>query len=115
MKRNACYGIMLIILVCLFAAGCSRDRSEKIRGIVVSLSVDSEKNTVVIKEDKTGQQKTIVVAAEDMKKLQPGLKISARLKKGSNIADSVRVKTIHPPKAGELKTTDDNDRNDHDE
>lgn len=87
---------MLVMLVCVYAAGCSLDRHEKIRGTVISLTVDSEKNTVVIKEAKTGQQKTIIVSADDMKKLQPGLRITARLKKGSNIAESVKIKIVKP-------------------
>jgi hypothetical protein len=92
MKTNFRRWLMMIILAGLIAAGCSSDKHEKIRGTVIS--VDIEKNTVVIKAAKTGQQQTITLTANDMRKVQPGLRISALLKKGSNIADSVKVKMI---------------------
>lgn len=113
MKRNVCYGITMIILAGFIAAGCSLDKYEKTRGTIVSL--DSEKNEVVINVKKTGQQKTIIVTADDMKKLQPGLKISALLKKGSNIAESVKVKMIKPPKTGKQGGPGDKDRNEQEE
>jgi|GEM_PF-2942802 len=113
MKRNVFYGIMLIILAGFIAAGCSLDKPEKIRGTV--MSVDTEKNTVVIKETKTGQQKTITLTADDLRRVQPGLKISALLKKGSNSADSVKVKTVKPKTTVNESKSGDTHNNDQQE
>ena len=60
-----------------------------VRGTVVS--VDTAKNAIVVKENKTGESKTIVVDASIIPTLKAGDHVKATLKAGSNAAESVKI------------------------
>jgi hypothetical protein len=83
----------LIILICLFfllwplSFGCSK--ADVIRGIIVS--VDTTKNEIVIKDKKTGAEKTIAVNLGDMASLKKDAAVKVTLEPGTNKAQSIKL------------------------
>ena len=69
--------------------------TETIRGKIIS--VDTAKNEIVVKENKTGTEKTIVVDSIIISSLKANEMVKVTLKSGSNVAE--KVKDITPPVA----------------
>lgn len=70
--------------------------TEIIRGKIVS--IDSAKNEIVIKDNKTGLEKSILVNAKEVGSLKVGEELKVTLKSGTNIAESVK-KIVHKIKS----------------
>jgi len=64
---------------------------ETIRGKIIS--IDMAKNVIVVKEDKTGTEKTITIDAKVISSLNMNEEVKVSVKEGSDIAAS--VKEIH--------------------
>ncbi len=62
--------------------------TETVRGKIVS--VDAVKNTIVVKESKTGIEKTIAVDAKAISNLKDNELVKVTLKEGSDTAVSVK-------------------------
>ena len=63
--------------------------TETVNGLVVS--IDKAKKEIVVKDEKTGQDKTFVVSEKAVSVVKTGEKVKVRVKLGSNIAESVKV------------------------
>lgn len=98
--------LLVIIMVLFFAVGMvipsfaqtapakkSQVTIEVIHGTVVS--IDAAKKEIVVKEVKTGQDKTFVVSEKAISLVKTGDKVKLRVKAGSNVAESVKV--VNPP------------------
>ena len=62
--------------------------TEIVRGKIVS--IDTGKNEIVVKENKTEKESTIVVSPEVISSLKVGEKVKVTLKAGSNVAERVK-------------------------
>jgi len=62
--------------------------AEIIRGKIIS--IDTAKNKIVVKENKTGTEKTIVIDPKVITTLRIDEQVKVTLKEGSNIAASVK-------------------------
>jgi uncharacterized lipoprotein YajG len=65
--------------------------TEVIYGVVVSM--DAAKKEIVVKDEKTGQDKTFVVSHKSLALIKTGEKVKIKAKAGTGIAES--VKTVH--------------------
>ena len=72
--------------------------TEIIRGKIIS--IDTTKNEIVVKENKTGKEKTIAVDPKVISSLKVGENVKVTLKAESNIAEKVReiIKPVAPTK-----------------
>lgn len=61
---------------------------ELIYGSVVS--VDKDKREIVVKEEKTGENKTFHVSGSSALLVNPGQRVKLKIKTGSNVAESVK-------------------------
>ena len=70
--------------------------TEIVRGKIVS--IDTTKFEIVIRENKTGNEKTIVVDQVVLPTLQKNDEIKATLKPGSNVAEKIKkiIKPVSP-------------------
>lgn len=73
----------------------TREQFELIRGRIIS--IDKEKNEIVIEEDQTHAQKTIEVHAGRIQYLNIGDHVRIRLKPGENKAENVKKLGIWHP------------------
>lgn len=62
---------------------------EVIYGVVISL--DKEKREIVVKEDKTGENKTFQAGEKAALDVKAGQKVKLKVKTGSRVAESVKV------------------------
>ncbi|HTZ11018.1 MAG TPA: hypothetical protein VMD04_01375 [Candidatus Margulisiibacteriota bacterium] len=62
--------------------------AEVVRGKIIS--IDTAKNEIVVKENKTGTEKTIAVDPKVISSLKAGEEVKARLKEGTNSAESIK-------------------------
>ena len=62
--------------------------TEVIRGKIIS--IDTAKNEIVVKENKTGTEKTITVDSKVIASLKVNEEVKVTLKEGSSIATSVK-------------------------
>lgn len=104
--------VSIVVLVALFSfTTLSYSQSEKtapkkaaeakadiVRGTVVS--IDAAKNAIVVKEKKSGTEKTIMAAPADIAPLKVGENVKAVLKEGTNTAESIKVVQPHTGMAG---------------
>jgi len=63
-------------------------KSEIIRGKIVS--IDTTKNEIVVKSNKSGVEKTITVDPKDIASLKTDENVKIKIKEGSNVAESIR-------------------------
>ncbi|MFA6357919.1 MAG: hypothetical protein WCY09_04545 [Candidatus Omnitrophota bacterium] len=63
-------------------------RTEIVRGKIIS--INAVKNEILVKENKTGTEKTIVVTLKAISSLEVNDELEVALKVGSNVAESVR-------------------------
>jgi len=75
--------------------------TEVIRGKIIS--IDTVKNEIVVKENKTGTEKTIAVDPTVISSLKTDENVKVTLKAGSNVAE--KVKEIIKPVAPAQKTS----------
>jgi len=77
--------------------------TEMIKGKIIS--IDTAKNEIVIKENKTGTEKTIAVDPTVISSLKTDEEVKVTLKAGSNVAESVKkiVKSATPAKKSSKK------------
>jgi hypothetical protein len=62
--------------------------TEVIKGKIIS--IDTARNEIVLKENKTGTEKTISVAPAVISSLKVGEEVKVTLKAGSNVAEKVK-------------------------
>ncbi len=104
MKKIRVIVVYLIAFICFatlsFAGGTkgtpsntTKHKAEIIIGKIVS--VDPVKNEIVIKEDKTGIDKTIQVRPKTISSLKIGEHVKAKLKPQDNKAESVKIIRKH--------------------
>jgi hypothetical protein len=67
--------------------------TEVVRGKIIS--IDKTKNEIVVKENKTGTEKTIAVDPKLISSLKANEEVRVTLKAGSNIAEKVKKITKH--------------------
>jgi hypothetical protein len=74
----------------------SQPKTEVIKGKIIS--IDAAKNEIVVKNNKDGVEKTIVVDPKVTPSLKTDEAVKVRVKEGTNIAESVKeiVKTAAP-------------------
>jgi hypothetical protein len=77
-------------------------KTEVVRGKI--LSIDPAKNEIVVKDNKTGVARSIVVDPKQIGSLKVDEEIRARLKSGSNIAESVK-RIVHKTHKSRKKTS----------
>ena len=70
------------------SANKTKVNTETVRGEIIS--VDMANNTIVVKEGKTGTEKTITVDSKVISSLKANEKVKVTVKKGSNVAVSVK-------------------------
>lgn len=104
--------VSIVVLVALFSfTALSFSQTEKvalkkvaetkadvIHGTIVS--IDTAKNEIVVKEKKSGTEKTIVAAPADIAPLKVGENVKAVLKEGTNTAESLKVVKPHTGMTG---------------
>lgn len=88
MKKNLCLWIAVIAIAGLAAFGCKKDRSNKVKGPVISINAVTHE--VVIKDKYTDTSKTIVVNENEIPMLKAGEIVKVKVKPGTNIAESVK-------------------------
>lgn len=54
-------------------------------------SIDAAKKEIVVKDEKTGQDKTFVVSEKTAAALKAGESVKVKVKTGSNVAETVKV------------------------
>jgi len=97
--------IILVVVFFLFAVGelisvspaqaasvKKIQKTETIRGKIIS--VDPAKNEVVVKDNKTGAEKTIAVAPKDSASLKVDEEVRITLKAGTNRAERIKKVVI---------------------
>ena len=62
--------------------------TEMVKGKIVS--IDAAKNEMVVKENKTGTEKTIAVDPKVISSLAAGEEVKVTLKAGSNVAEKIK-------------------------
>lgn len=70
----------------------AKTSTEVIRGKIIS--IDSAKNEIVIKNNKTGAESIIVVNSKEISSLKVGEEVKVTLKAGSNTAQTIK-KIVH--------------------
>ncbi|MBF0569623.1 MAG: hypothetical protein HQL18_02470 [Candidatus Omnitrophica bacterium] len=105
--------ILGIILTVLFVAGlavpsfAAKASGKKGDGkfdriVALVVSVDTKANTMLVKEEKTGETRTIKISAKAAAKVQAGDRVRIKLKAGTDESAGVRVLKPEPvaePKA----------------
>jgi len=92
--------IFALVLVLLFVAGVSTlsfagkdKKSDRIVARIVS--VDAAGKTIVVKEEKTGESRTIKVSAKAVSQIKVGDRVRIKLKPGTDESMGVRVLKDH--------------------
>jgi Na+-translocating ferredoxin:NAD+ oxidoreductase RNF subunit RnfB len=82
----------LFFLVGFGSFGCSKgSKADVIKGKIVS--VDNSKNEIVIKDNKTGTEKTISVNPNDISSLKTNEEVRVKLASGTNKAESIKLRS----------------------
>ena len=93
MKKFLVVAVALIALIGFtttgFAKEAAKAKAEVVKGEIVS--IDTAKNEVVIKDEKTNTDKTIVVDPKEIATLKQGEQVKAILKTGTNTAEKIKV------------------------
>jgi hypothetical protein len=91
LKKNIIIILILFFLVGIGSFGCSKGpKSDVIKGKIVS--VDNSKSEIMIKDNKTGAEKTILVNPDDISLLKTNEEVRVKLEPGSNKAESIKLR-----------------------
>lgn len=88
MKRKLFIIAAVCFITAIVASGCSK--GDIIRGIIIS--VDTSKNEIVVKDLKTGAEKTVSVSPGDIAPLKKDAAVKIILEAGTNKAQSVKLR-----------------------
>ncbi len=88
-KKNLFIVLALFLLFGFGSFGCSK--GDAIRGKIVS--VDTTKNEIVIKDKKTGTDKTISANLNDILSLKKDEEVKVILEPGTNKAKSIKLRS----------------------
>ena len=96
--------IFTAVLVLLFVVGLTvpgfakkTSKDQKYDKIVAQVvSVDATAKTMVVKEEKTGETRTIKISARAVSQVKEGDRVRIKLKPGTNESAGVRVLKDHP-------------------
>lgn len=92
--------VILAVALCLsgmtipvFAATAPHKKADAVIHVVhgTVVSVDTAKNEIMVKDAKTGQERTFAVSAKASAVLKAGEKVKVKVKEGSNMAENVKV------------------------
>jgi len=107
MKKTGLILVVMVALVCFTALSFAQGQKkmsiksknikmEVIKGEVVS--IDVAKNEIVVKEKKSGVEKTISVDPDKIASLKVGEQVKIKVKAGSNKAESIKPIKEHKAK-----------------
>jgi|GEM_PF-6323072 len=88
MKIDLFIVLALCFMIGIGASGCSK--GDIIRGKIISM--DAPKNEIVIKDLKTGAERTIAVSPGDISQLKKDAAVKIILAPGTNKAQSVKLR-----------------------
>ncbi|MCX5903053.1 MAG: hypothetical protein NTV89_06170 [Proteobacteria bacterium] len=88
MKKNLSIVLALYFMIGIGASGCSK--GDIIRGKIIS--VDASKNEIVVKDFKTGAERTVSVSPGDIAPLKKDAAVKIILEAGTNKAQSVKLR-----------------------
>ena len=92
MRKNIIFACALCLLIGIGSFGCMKgSKADVVRGTIIS--VDNGKNEIVIKDSKTGAEKTILVNPGDISSLKKGEEVKAKLQSGTNKAESIKPRS----------------------
>jgi len=102
-KKSIVIAVLLIALVgfttiglAATAKGAAALKPAKISGELIQgkiVSIDKTKNEIVVKDDKTGVERTIAAKSKIIASLKVGEEVKVTLKGGSNTAEKVKIIT----------------------
>lgn len=96
----AIFFISSILVIPVFAQTAQHKKpvvaTETVSGSVVS--VDKARKEIIVKDEKTGQDRTFVVSQKAVSVVKTGEKVKVKVKPGSNLAESVKVLNPEPKK-----------------
>jgi hypothetical protein len=89
MNKNLSFILALCFMIGIGASGCSK--GDIIRGKIISM--DASKNEIVVKDFKTGAERTVSVSPGDIALLKKDAAVKIILEAGTNKAQSVKLRT----------------------
>ena len=88
MKKYLSIVLALCFLIGIGASGCSK--GDIIRGKIIS--VDASKNEIVVKDIKTGAERTVSISPGDIAPLKKDAAVKIILEAGTNKAQSIKLR-----------------------
>jgi hypothetical protein len=88
MNKNLSFILALCFMIGIGASGCSK--GDIIRGKIISM--DASKNEIVVKDFKTGAERTVSVSPGDIALLKKDAAVKIILEAGTNKAQSVKLR-----------------------
>ncbi|MBF0479662.1 MAG: hypothetical protein HQL26_09280 [Candidatus Omnitrophica bacterium] len=105
MKKNLGIALMMVLVLGVAmpswaAKSGSKNKAEQKYDRIVAevVSIDTTANTIVVKEEKTGESRTIKISAKAAAEIKVGDRVRIKLKVGTNESAGVRVLKGEQPK-----------------